>query len=204
VALFADRDRIARDLHDLVIQRLFATGMSLQGATSVIGDGDAATRVRRAVDELDQTISDIRAAIFRLQDHGEPAGGPRARSLQARIVAIAEEMTRALGFAPWLRMDGRLDSRVPDHVAREMLAVLREALSNVARHAGASQVDVDVETGGRLALRVRDNGTGIGAPGPRSGLANLAERAGRLGGTLRVVAADGGGTELAWSVPLPA
>jgi signal transduction histidine kinase len=122
--------------------------------------------------------------------------------VQARIVAITEEMTRALGFGPWLRLDGRLDSRVPDQVAEEMLAVLREGLSNVARHAGASQVDVSVETGARLVLSVRDNGRGISADGPRSGLANLAARAGRLGGTLRVSTAEGGGTSLVWSVPL--
>jgi signal transduction histidine kinase len=200
VALFADRDRIARDLHDLVIQRLFATGMSLQGATSLIRGGEAAGRVQQAVDDLDETISDIRAAIFRLQDRGQ-SGRP---GVQAQIVAIAEEMTRAMGFAPWLRMDGRLDSRVPANVAEEMLAVLREALSNVARHAAASQVDVTVTTGSRLVLSVLDNGQGIAEPGPRSGLANLAERARALGGTLQVSTAAQGGTELTWTVPLPA
>ena len=203
VALYADRDRIARDLHDLVIQRLFATGMSLQGATSLIASTEAAGRVQQAVDELDETIRDIRAAIFRLQDRGQ-TGLPGA---QARIVAIAEEMTRALGFAPWLRMDGRLDARVPAHVAEEMLAALREGLSNVARHASARQVDVSVETGSHLVLTVRDDGRGISEPGPCSGLANLADRASRLGGTLRVTSANndaGGGTELVWSVPLSA
>jgi signal transduction histidine kinase len=200
VALYADRDRIARDLHDLVIQRLFATGMSLQGATSLIPGAEAAGRVQQAVDELDETIRDIRAAIFRLQDRGgaEPPG------VQARIAAITEEMTRALGFAPWLRMDGRLDARVPSRVAEEMLAVLREALSNVARHAAARRVDVTAETGSHLTLTVRDDGRGIGPPGPRSGLANLADRAGALGGTLSVAEAEGGGTEVTWSVPLPA
>jgi signal transduction histidine kinase len=200
IALYADRDRIARDLHDLVIQRLFATGMSLQGATSLIPAGEAAGRVQQAVDELDDTIRDIRAAIFRLQDRG----GPEPPGVQSRIAAIAEEMTRALGFAPWLRMDGRLDTRVPVEVAEEMLAVLREALSNVARHAAARRVDVSVETASHLTLTVRDDGLGMAQPGPRSGLANLAERAGSLGGTLRVAAAPGGGTELVWSVPLPA
>jgi signal transduction histidine kinase len=199
VALFADRDRIARDLHDLVIQRLFATGMSLQGATSLIPGAEAAGRVQQAVDELDDTIRDIRAAIFRLQDRG----GPEPPGVQSRIAAIAEEMTRALGFAPWLRMDGRLDTRVPVEVAEEMLAVLREALSNVARHAAARRVDVSVETASHLTLTVRDDGQGISEPGARSGLANLADRAGALGGTLRVAAAEGGGTELVWRVPLP-
>jgi signal transduction histidine kinase len=201
VALFADRERIARDLHDHVIQRLFATGMSLQGATSLITGGEAARRVQRAVDDLDGTIRDIRATIFRLQDRGEPAE-PGVPGVQARVVTITEEMTRALGFAPWLRMDGRLDARVPGPVAEEMLAALREGLSNVARHAGASQVDVSVETGSHLVLAVRDNGRGMTEPGPRSGLANLAQRAGRLGGTLRVTGEEGGGTALVWRVPL--
>jgi signal transduction histidine kinase len=199
VALYADRDRIARDLHDLVIQRLFATGMSLQGAASLIPGAEAAERVQRAVDDLDDTIRDIRSAIFRLQDRGDPD----LPGVQARSVAVAEEMSAGLGFAPWLRMDGRLDSRVPGDVAEELLAALREALSNVARHAAASQVDVTVEAGSLLVLAVRDNGVGIGEPGPRSGLANLAQRAGQLGGTLRLTAAPGGGTELTWSVPLP-
>jgi signal transduction histidine kinase len=202
VALYADRDRIARDLHDLVIQRLFATGMSLQGATSLIPGAEAAGRVQQAVDDLDETIRDIRAAIFRLQDRGEAGAEPPG--VQARIAAITEEMTRALGFAPWLRMDGRLDARVPARVAEEMLAVLREALSNVARHAAARRVDVTAETGSHLTLTVRDDGRGIGPPGPRSGLANLADRAGALGGTLSVAEAEGGGTEVTWSVPLPA
>jgi signal transduction histidine kinase len=199
VALYADRDRIARDLHDLVIQRLFATGMSLQGAASLIPAAEAAERVQRAVDDLDDTIRDIRSAIFRLQDRGDP-GLP---GVQARIVAVAEETSAGLGFAPWLRMDGRLDSRVPGAVAEELLAALREALSNVARHAAATRADVMVEAGSLLVLAVRDNGVGLGEPGPRSGLANLAQRAGALGGTLRLTAVPGGGTELTWSVPLP-
>ena len=159
LARLADRDRIARDLHDHVIQRLFATGMSLQGATSLIPGAEAAGRVQQAVDELDETIRDIRAAIFRLQDRGEAGAEPPG--VQARIAAITEEMTRALGFAPWLRMDGRLDARVPARVAEEMLAVLREALSNVARHAAARRVDVSVETGSHLTLTVRDHGPGF-------------------------------------------
>jgi signal transduction histidine kinase len=199
-ALLADRDRIARDLHDLVIQRLFATGMTLQGAASLIPGAAAAERVQRAVDDLDDTIREIRGAIFRLQSRERP-GAP---ALQARIVAVAQEMTDATGLEPWLRMDGRLDARVPPEIAGDLLAALREALSNVSRHARATHVDVSVEAATDLLLTVRDNGTGPGEAGPRSGLANLAQRASVRGGALRVEPAPDGGTELRWQVPLPA
>jgi signal transduction histidine kinase len=198
--LFEDRDRIARDLHDLVIQRLFATGMSLQGATALMRDADGARRVQQAVDALDETIRDIRSAIFSLQSRGD-ADPPGVRS---RILAVAEEMTQPLGFAPSLRMAGPLDTQVPDRIAVQMLAALREALANAAKHAQASRVDVAVETGSDLVLTVRDNGVGLTKTTRRSGLANLAERATDLGGTLRTITAEGGGTELEWRVPLSA
>ncbi len=200
LALFEDRDRIARDLHDLVIQRLFATGMSLQGATALMRDPEGARRVQQAVDALDETIRDIRTAIFSLQSRGE-AEPPGVRG---RILAVVEEMTDSLGFAPALRMAGPIDTLVPDHIADQMLAALREALANAAKHAQASRVDVTVETNNNdLVLAVKDNGVGLKKTGRRSGLANLAERAGELGGTLRTVTAEGGGTELEWRVPLP-
>jgi signal transduction histidine kinase len=199
LALFEDRDRIARDLHDLVIQRLFATGMSLQGATALIRDADVAHRVEKAVDALDETIREIRSAIFELQSHGQAEPLP----VRARILEIVEEMTDSLGYSPGLRMAGQLDTRVPGPVAAQMLAALREALANAAKHAQASRVDVAVEAGHDLLLTVRDNGVGLGKPTRRSGLANLAERATELGGTMRAASAEGGGTELEWRVPLP-
>jgi signal transduction histidine kinase len=200
ILLFEDRDRIARDLHDLVIQRLFATGMSLQGATALMRDPDGARRVQQAVDALDETIRDIRSTIFRLQSRGD-ADPPGLRS---RLLAVVEEMTGPLGFAPSLRMAGPLDTLVPDHVADQALAALREALANAAKHAQATRVDVAVavETGADLVLMVRDNGVGLKKITRRSGLANLAERAAELGGTLRTGTAEGGGTELEWRVPL--
>jgi signal transduction histidine kinase len=200
LALLEDRDRIARDLHDLVIQRLFATGMSLQGASALMRDSEAASRVEQAVDALDETIKDIRSAIFSLQARGE-AGRP---GLRATILSLMEEMTGPLGYPPGLRMAGPLDTRVPGRIAEQMLAALREALANAARHAHASRTDVNVEAGGDLVLRVRDNGAGMPKTTHRSGLGNLADRAGELGGTFRVDAAEGGGTELEWRVPLPA
>ena len=199
VALYADRDRIARDLHDLVIQRLFATGMSLQGATALIAEPDAELRVHQAVDALDDTIRDIRSAIFTLQSRSST----KQPGVRTRIAVVVEEMTALIGFAPSLRMDGRLESRVPAEIVDHMLVVLREALSNAARHAGATRVHVGVQAGRDLVLQVRDNGEGIKSTDRRSGLANLAERAAELGGKLRTGPADGGGTELEWRVPLP-
>jgi signal transduction histidine kinase len=196
--LFEDRDRIARDLHDLVIQRLFATGMSLQGATALIGDPDVVGRVEKAVDALDETIRDIRSAIFSLQSRAEAAPA----RLRTRILSVVEEMTDSLGFAPALRLAGPLDSRVPGRIAGQLLAALREALANVAKHAQASRVDVAVEAGPDLVLTVRDNGVGLGETTRRSGLANITERAAESGGAMRVAAAAGGGTELEWRVPL--
>ena len=198
LALFEDRDRIARDLHDLVIQRLFATGMSLQGATALMGDAETVHRVEQAVDALDETIRDIRSAIFALQSRGETER-PGARS---RILAIVEEMTDPLGFAPTLRMAGPIDTQMPGHIADQMLAALREALANVAKHAQASRADVTVEAGTDLVLMVKDNGVGLTTTGRRSGLANLTDRAAELGGTLRTVTGENGGTELEWRVPL--
>jgi signal transduction histidine kinase len=198
IALFEDRDRIARDLHDLVIQRLFATGMSLQGTTALMSDAEAVHRVEQAVDALDETIRDIRSAIFALQSRSETER-PGVRS---RILGVVEEMSDPLGFAPTLRMAGPLDTQVPSHIADQLLAALREALANVAKHAQASRADVTVEAGTGLVLVVRDNGVGLAGNGRRSGLANLTDRATELGGTLRTVTADGGGTQLEWRVPL--
>jgi len=198
LALFEDRDRIARDLHDLVIQRLFATGMSLQGAAALMGGAEAVHRVEQAVDALDETIRDIRSAIFALQSRGQS----ERPGVRVKILAVVDEMTNALGFAPTLRMAGPIDTQVPDHLASPLLAALREALANVAKHAQASRADVAVEAGTGLVLTVRDNGAGLTTTGRRSGLANLADRAAELGGTLRTVTGKDGGTELAWRVPL--
>jgi signal transduction histidine kinase len=200
LSVFEDRDRIARDLHDLVIQRLYATGMSLQGTMPMITKREVADRVRNAVDAMDDTIRDIRATIFALQSRGR-ASTPR---LRAEIVALTDEMTELLGFAPALRLGSRLDSQASAELSEQVIAVLREALANAARHAAAARVDVTVDTddAGMLTVLVRDNGRGITETSRRSGLANLAERAEQLGGKLRVSPVDGGGTELEWKVPV--
>jgi signal transduction histidine kinase len=111
-------------------------------------------------------------------------------------------MTSSLGFAPSLRMAGRLDEQVPDETGEHLLSALREALSNAARHAKATRIDVSIEAGRDLVLMVTDNGAGLKETKNRSGLANLEERASKLSGSLRVTPAPGGGTELEWRVPL--
>ncbi|MBV9208606.1 MAG: GAF domain-containing protein [Actinobacteria bacterium] len=203
LSLYEDRDRIARDLHDLVIQRLYATGMSLEGTMPLITRPEVASRITHAVDAMDETIKEIRATIFALQAR-DAAERP---DLRAGIVTLVEEMTPMLGFAPSLRLGPGLGGEVSPEVAEHALAVLREALSNVARHSGASEVEVtvDVETGKLLVVQVTDNGTGIPAEARHSGLLNLAGRAGQLGGELRLEPADPAatapGTRLEWRVP---
>ena len=203
LSLYEDRDRIARDLHDLVIQRLYATGMSLEGTMPMITRPEVASRITNAVDAMDETIKDIRATIFALQAR-ESAGGP---DLRGDIVTLVEEMTGMLGFAPSLRLGAGLGTQVSPEVAEQVLAALREALSNAARHASASQVDVTVDVGpdGMLAVQVTDDGIGIPADGRRSGLRNLARRAEKLGGELRLEPALPGaaspGTKLVWRAP---
>ena len=204
LSLYEDRDRIARDLHDLVIQRLYATGMSLEGTMPMISRPEVASRITSAVDAMDDTIKDIRATIFALQARGEKD----KPDLRAAIVDLVEEMTPLLGFAPSLRLGAGLGARVGDDVGEQALAALREALSNAARHAAASQVDVtvDVDSTGMLTVRVTDNGIGVSPDAARSGLRNLAKRAQSLGGELRLgpvdIAAPAPGTSLEWRVPL--
>jgi signal transduction histidine kinase len=199
VAVFEDRDRIARDLHDLVIQRLYATGMSLQGTMLLVSSQEAAGRISTAVDALDETIKEIRASIFALQTRQDT----KPPGLRTRILQVADEASGILGFPPALQLDGRLDDMVPEYIAEQLLGALREALSNAARHSGATRVDVEVHAGTEVVLLVRDNGSGMPrAISRRSGLANLEQRASKLGGTFRIESAEGRGTELDWRVPL--
>ncbi|WP_199547249.1 GAF domain-containing protein [Streptomyces sp. N35] len=201
VSLLADRDRIARDLHDLAIQRLFATGMTLQSAQRFVGHPEAVERVQRAVDDLDTTIKIIRSTIFGLREHEAPGTAP---GLRVRVVRAVEEATPVLGFTPALRMEGLLETDVPRTVADDVVAVVVEALSNITRHARASRAEVSLAVRkGQLVLTVEDDGVGT-QPGAdrRSGLRNLAERAERLSGELLVGSGAEGGTRLEWRVPL--
>jgi signal transduction histidine kinase len=196
LAVVGDRERIARDLHDVVIQRLFAAGMQLQGATRLSGQPDVQHRIDRVVNDLDTTIRDIRGAIFELR-------GPAPHSFRTEIRDLADEAREALGFRPGLRIDGPVDTAVPDAQRTALLAVLREALSNVAKHAAAGAVDVTVAINrGRLSLTVADDGRGVPAsPTAGNGLANMQARATDLRGTCTVTPATPG-TRLVWEVPL--
>jgi len=175
--------------------------MSLQGTVPMTADPAVSKRIHHVVDEMDQAIADIRTAIFSLHSRSRDA----APTLPRQIVALADEMTPMLGIAPAIRLGGGLDDKVTAVQAEHLLTVLREALSNVARHANASQVDVSVEANSELTLRVADDGSGIKSDVRRSGLANMYERAALLGGTLQIAPADdetGTGTVLLWRVPL--
>lgn len=201
LGMMADRERIARELHDTVIQRLFATGLSLQATARMLQTDPrgAAERIEAAVDDLDETVKQIRTAIFDL-DVARPAG----RGLRDELLAVARDAAGPLGFEPRVLLDGPIDTAVPERVRVDALAVLREALANVARHAGATRVDVRVEaTGDELTVCITDDGVGPpGGPTAGRGLPNLARRAAELGGAFRLEAGAAGGSVATWTVPL--
>jgi signal transduction histidine kinase len=203
LALLEDRERIARDLHDSVIQRLFAIGLSLQGAAGLIRTDPAAAvgRVEGAVDDLDLTVKQIRSAIFGLEPL-TPGGGSGVRS---QVLDLVRESGAALGFEPTVLFDGPVDSSTTDGLAADLLATLREALSNVARHAQAGRVDVTVAVDAAgVLLRVADDGVGPPPPdhAPGHGLDNMAARATRRGGSFHIGPATSNGTVVEWRVPV--
>jgi signal transduction histidine kinase len=201
LTLIEDRERIAADLHDTVIQRLFATGLALQGTVRAIAPPDAAARVAGAVEDLDETIRQIRSTIFALQAPRLPG-----RGLRAEVLGLATEAAASLRFEPHVRLDGPLDSAVDDEIATHLLSVLREGLSNVVRHANASRVEITIKVAsGQIEARISDDGTGPGEGARQGGrgLGNLAHRAETLGGHMRLDAGpEGKGTVLTWQVPL--
>jgi signal transduction histidine kinase len=195
--LLADRDRIARDLHDHVIQRLYAAGMSLQGTLRLVSGHDARGRIQQVVEQLDDTIRDIRTTIFDLHT----TGGERPGSLRRRLLDAVAEVSAGAGPSPSVRMSGAVDTLVPAAIAEHAEAVVREGVSNAVRHAHASAITVTAEAGDALIIEVVDNGIGIPEGVARSGLANLEQRAAACSGTF-AVAAQSGGTRLTWRVPL--
>jgi len=202
-ALVEDRERIARDLHDTVIQRLFATGLSLQRTGRLVrtDPDEAESRIDAAVDDLDLTVKHIRSAIFELESSRvSPRGG-----LRDQVLALGGESAGVLGFEPRFFFDGPVDSAVPDTFATELLATLREALSNVARHAKATEVTVEVvATRQTVVLRVIDDGIGPPRPdAPRGhGLKNMEARAAHHAGRFEMLAGAPTGTVFQWQVPL--
>jgi signal transduction histidine kinase len=197
VAVLDDRDRIARDLHDLVIQRLFATGLQLQSLSRLANRPEVQDRITAVTDDLDTTIREIRATIFELQHR------PDRSDLRADIRGLAKEYSSSFGFLPRVDLRGPIDSAVPADVRTQLLAVIREALSNAARHARATQVRVGVSiASGEVKVVVADDGVGTGEAGRESGLRNIRDRASDLGGTLTIRSEEAGGTELEWAVPI--
>jgi signal transduction histidine kinase len=196
--VFADRDRIARDLHDHVIQRLFATGLQLQSTLRRTEDPVAKRRVQQAVEELDETVRQIRTAIFDLHTTGDGAQG----GLRRRLLDTAAEAATGSSLSPSVRMAGAVDTLVPAEIGVQAVAVVREAVSNAVRHSGATAVTVTVEAGQDLLIDVVDNGIGIDPAAARSGLRNLEDRARQCAGELTVRVEPLGGTRLSWRVPL--
>jgi signal transduction histidine kinase len=199
LSVLDDRDRIARDLHDRVIQRVFAVGMALQGAARLPERDQVVERVNKAVDDLDATVTEIRTAIFELGEKAIPGG------LRHGVLELTQEMTSSLGARPEVFFNGPVDNAIPQHVADHLLAVLREALTNAGKHAQATSYVVTVSVADEVSLEVHDNGTGIQLPLPDRaglGLVNLRSRAERLNGSFEIRAGQDGGTRLLWCVPV--
>ena len=209
VGVLEDRDRIARDLHDVVIQRLFASAMTLMSVQPLVADPNARTRIEETVSDLDETIRQIRSTIFALHT----ATDPDAPSIEDRFRAQAEAATTVLGFAPEVSVEVAAEGSgagvsdggpsLPAEVADQLVVVLGESLTNVARHAQASHVVVHLSvTAHEARLAVTDDGVGIQPGGRRSGLRNMQARAAALGGSSTATALPDGGTRLEWWVPL--
>jgi signal transduction histidine kinase len=196
-ALTEDRDRIARDLHDSVIQRLFAIGLSLQGTARLVERPEAVMRIGEAIDKLDETIRQLRKAIFDIELTISREG------LHPKVLDLVHELRPVLGLLPQVSFTGPVDTVVGDPLAEEVLAVLREALTNVGKHARASQVVITIAAGEELRLVVADDGVGIRDDKAAGlGLKNLRQRAERLGGDVELGTSREGGTRLTWHVPL--
>ncbi len=199
MALLEDRARIARDLHDHVIQQLFAAGMSVQGIASTIDDPDRSRVLGSVVDTLDEAVRQVRTSIFQLR-----SARPDAHSLRSLVLDVAREVAEALGFDPDVSFDGPVDAVGTGDLGADVVAVVREALTNVARHAGAGAAVVRLRAdAATLSVEVADDGRGVSDPTRHSGLSNLEDRAQRRDGSCVVGAGPSGvGTLLIWSVPV--
>ncbi len=196
--LVDDRERIARDLHDHVIQRIFAAGLGLQSSLAWVSEAKAHERISDSVDILDEIIREIRNTIFSLaaRDRYDSA-------LQSQVLEVVQQTLAALSFEPSVEFIGQVDLGVPSRIMPHVVACVREALSNVARHARASNAHVELDVSENLLkVIVSDNGTGIGALTRSSGLGNLADRARLLGGTFEISNIATGGTRVEWIVPI--
>jgi signal transduction histidine kinase len=197
LTLYEDRDRIGRDLHDLVIQRLFGVGLSLQSTSNLLPEGDLSTRIEQAIDEIDGTIKDIRRAIFAL------GSMDTASDVQSQVESLVDRAGATMKFRPQLVIEGPLRTGVGPELAPDLLAVLSEALTNVSRHADASRVEVDVTVDAHaVRVSVSDDGRGMSEDVVESGLDNMRARAQRHGGDLVVESEAGLGTTVVWRAHL--
>ena len=197
LAVLAERNRIARDLHDVVIQRLYALGLQLKTISNGLG-AETKERVDTVISDLDDTIGEIRRSIVDLRPTD------RRRSVRSKVQTLVTEYTHVLGYAPTLTVTGPLDTLLEPALGEHLVAVLREALSNTARHASATRMWLEIDISpAHLVCTVSDDGVGCDQPAPLGGLRNLAERASELGGTLRVGERAPHGCVLTWEVPLP-
>ena len=199
VDILEDRSRIARDLHDHVIQRLFGAGLSLQAVASGLGPGENSRRIMEQIGGIDETIAQIRESIFALKsDSRHPTGG-----LRTRLREVIDRVSDQLPVAPKVRFLGPVDLMSDREIADDAAAVVTEALANVIRHANASNVTVTVTAAaGQLSIDVIDDGSGFGEKTIHSGLTNLLDRATQRGGTFTVQSAKPRGTQLTWSIPV--
>lgn len=195
LALLEERDRIARDMHDNVVQRLFATGLSLQSAAPLAQHPVVRSRLLDAVDELDSAIKEIRQAIFELHNVAPDTG------VLVVLERLVEDYAQSLGFAPELSIEGRM-AALPEHLHSDAIAVVREGLANIARHAAASRVSVAISVGDDLDIAISDDGVGMEAEAAHSGLVNLRTRASAHGGDLSIGRSSLGGTLVRWHVPV--
>ena len=199
-AVYEDRDRLARDLHDTVIQRLFAVGLSLQGVVGAVGSPRLVERLESAITELDATIRQVRSTIFALGTADVGVG------VRRNVIALLDELSTVTGFEVRPAFEGLVDTAVTDEVAEHLLAVLREAITNIGRHAEASRANVTVNVSdGFCRLEVGDDGKGLSERTPTEGglgLGNMRRRAEKLGGSFSVESPDAGGTIIVWQVPL--
>ena len=196
-AVFEDRARLARDLHDTVIQRLYTVGLSLQSMSGAAASTELAEGLDTAISNIDDTIHQVRSSIFEL--------GSEESGVRASILSLVRELKAVVGFEVLVAFDGPVDTTVPDQIGEQLLATIREAVTNIARHAQASEANVTLSViDGQCRLRVIDNGSGIDGTGTSEGglgLANLRRRAENLGGHLSIESPPSGGTSLTWEVP---
>jgi signal transduction histidine kinase len=195
-----DRQRLASDLHDHVIQRLFGAGLVLQGIAGVAKADGLADRLNEVVDELDETIREIRSTIFRLSFRGKEQG------LRSRVLAILRDLHEVVGFEVDSTFSGPVDTEISNEIAEHVLAVVREAVTNIGRHANATRAEVLLSTHGNWCrLKIMDDGQGMGAAKASEGglgLGNMRRRAEELNGRMELSMNASGGTKLEWEVPV--